>query len=112
MNVAAEALSRSQIRMIVKEFRKMVGCDKIAYFPIMQFIEWILANPKYGMGFEIVDPGEMQDTYGTTNTERNVMRIRSDVYEGAVKGKPRDRFTLCHELGHYILHQPEFMSYA
>ena len=40
------------------------------------------------------------------------MRIRSDVYEGAVKGRPRDRFTLCHELGHYILHQPEFMSYA
>ena len=64
------------------------------------------------MDFEIVDPREMQDTYGTTNTEKNVMRIRSDVYEGAVKGRPRDRFTLCHELGHYILHQPEFMSYA
>ena len=40
------------------------------------------------------------------------MRIRSDVYEGAVKGNPRDRFTLCHELGHYLLHQPGCVSYA
>ena len=112
MNVAAEALSRSKIRKLVREFRKAIGCEKMEYFPIVQFIEWILANPESGMDFEIVDPGEMQDTYGTTNTEKNVMRIRSDVYEGAVKGRPRDRFTLCHELGHYILHQPEFMSYA
>ena len=104
MNVAAEALSRSKIRKLVREFRKAIGCEKMEYFPIVQFIEWILANPESGMDFEIVDPGEMQDTYGTTNTEKNVMRIRSDVYEGAVKGRPRDRFTLCHELGHYILH--------
>lgn len=112
MNVAAEPLSRSRIRTIVKEFREVIGCNEITYFPIVQCIEWILANPESGMDLEIVDPGEMQDTYGTTNTEKNVMRIRSDVYEGAVKGIPRDRFTLCHELGHYILHQPEFMSYA
>lgn len=112
MNVAAEALSRPQIRALTNEFRKAIGCDKMTYFPIVEFIEFILAKPENGMDFEIVDPGEMQDTYGTTNTERNVMRIRSDVYEGAVKGRPHDRFTLCHELGHYILHQPEFMSYA
>lgn len=70
MNVAAEALSRSKIRMLVKELRKVIGCDEIAYFPIIQFIEWILANPEYGMDFEIVDPREMRDTYGTTNTEK------------------------------------------
>lgn len=85
MNVAAEALSRSKIRKLVREFRKAIGCEKMEYFPIVQFIEWILANHESGMDFEIVDPGEMQDTYGTTNTEKNVMRIQSDVYEGAVK---------------------------
>ena len=47
MNVAAEALSRSKIRMLVKELRKVIGCDEIAYFPIIQFIEWILANPEW-----------------------------------------------------------------
>jgi Zn-dependent peptidase ImmA (M78 family) len=40
------------------------------------------------------------------------MKIREDVYEGAVKGNPRDRFTLCHELGHYLLHQPQQISFA
>ena len=54
----------------------------------------------------------MEDTYGTTNTASNIMRIREDVYEGAVAGNPRDRFTLCHELGHFLLHQPKYVSYA
>lgn len=114
MNVAAAPLSRFKIRGITRALRKMAGCDDILYFPIVYFIEWVLANPENGMGmeFEIVEPCEMQDTYGTTNTGRNVMRIRSDVYDRAVQGNPRDRFTLCHELGHYLLHQPESVSYA
>lgn len=77
MNVAAEALSRSKIRKLVREFRKAIGCEKMEYFPIVQFIEWILANPESGMDFEIVDPGEMQDTYGTTNTAIMATTMRS-----------------------------------
>lgn len=114
MNVAAEPLSRIMIRKIAWEIRKLAGCDKIIYFPIVHFIEWVLANPENDMGmeFEIVEPYEMQDTYGTTNTGSNAMQIRSDVYDRAVLGSARDRFTLCHELGHYLLHQPEAISYA
>lgn len=112
MNVAADPLSRINIRKITRELRKIAGCDDIPFFPIVHFIEWVLANPENGMEFEIVEPYEMEDTYGTTNTGRNVMRIRSDVYDRAVQGSPRDRFTLCHELGHYLLHQPESISYA
>lgn len=112
MNVAVEPLSRMKISYIAQELRKQIGCEDILYFPIVPFIEWILMDPENGMELEIVELHEMQDTYGTTNTGRNVMRIRSDVYEGAVEGNPRDRFTLCHELGHYLLHQPENVSYA
>lgn len=35
MNVAAEALSRSKIRKLVREFRKAIGCEKMEYFPIV-----------------------------------------------------------------------------
>ncbi len=114
MNVAVEPLSRANIRKIAKDLRKVIGCEDIPYFPIVQFIEWVLANPENSMEFEfeLVEPDEMQDTYGTTNTGRNIMRIRSDVYDRAVQDSPRDRFTLCHELGHYLLHQPEYVSYA
>lgn len=112
MIVAADPMSRFSIREMTSNLRGLVGLEDKPYFPIVQFIEWIMADPDGGMDFEIVEAPEMQDTYGMTNTGRNVMQIRSDVYERAIKGNPRDRFTLCHELGHYLLHQPESISYA
>jgi len=112
MNVLAEPLSRKKIRKITMALRKIMGLKKELYFPIVQFIEWVVANPDSKMDFEILTKEEMQDIYGTTNTGSNVMKIREDVYIGAIKGNPRDRFTLCHELGHYLLHQPENISYA
>lgn len=114
MNVAADALSRNEIGKIAWLVRELTGCDKEPFFPIVQFIEWVLANPDndIGMELEILEPQEMKNTYGTTNTGSNIMCIRSDVYERAINGNPRDRFTLCHELGHYLLHQPESVGYA
>lgn len=112
MNVAAEPVSRVSIRKMTRALRELAGLDEEEFFPIVHFIEWILANPEDGVELEIVEPNEMEDMYGVTNTGKNVMRIRSDVYERAVNGSPRDRFTLCHELGHYLLHQPQYMSYA
>lgn len=112
MNVSAEPLSRKNIRKITMRLRKLLGFENELFFPIVHFIEWVIADPESGMDFEILTKEEMQDTYGTTNTGSNKMRIREDVYEGAIKGNPRDRFTLCHELGHYFLHQPESISYA
>lgn len=112
MNIRAAALSRADIRGITMELRKICGMQNEPYFPIVQFIEWILGDPDNDFDFEIVPKNEMQDTYGITNTASNLMRIREDVYDGAVKGVPRDRFTLCHELGHFLLHQPRLVSYA
>ncbi len=114
MNVAADPLSRLTIRKIAWEVREIIGCVQQEFFPIVRFIEWVLCNPnnEYGMEFEIAEPWEMQNTYGTTNTGKNKMIIRSDVYDRAVQGSARDRFTLCHELGHFILHQPGSISYA
>lgn len=112
MNVVAEPRSRANIRKMTKNLRELVGFEKCTRFPVVEFIEFILANPENGIDLEIMDPEEMQDTYGTTNTGSNKMCIRSDVYEGAIKGDPRDRFTLCHEVGHYFLHQPGSISFA
>ena len=111
MNVQATPMSRKDIRGLALELRKMCGAQDILYFPIVHFIEYILSELD-GFSYLIVPVEEMTTTYGTTNTEKNVMKIREDVYEGAVKGNPRDRFTLCHELGHYLLHQPQQISFA
>ncbi|MBP2659688.1 MAG: ImmA/IrrE family metallo-endopeptidase [Firmicutes bacterium] len=112
MNVCATALSRVKIRNLTRELREMVGVQKDLYFPIVPFIEWVLGDPDNDFSYEIIPVTEMKDTYGTTNTESNIMRIREDVYVGAIERNPRDRFTLCHELGHFLLHQPQFISFA
>lgn len=113
MNISAKALSREKIRKMTFLLRETFGIQNVFYFPIPHFIEWVLGNPEYNnFNYEIIPTKQMKDTYGTTNTINNIMQIREDVYNGAVEGNPRDRFTLCHELGHYFLHQPEFVSYA
>lgn len=109
-NVAVEPMSRKKLRELVHRFRKLCGMENELYFPIVHFIEWIL--PKVGSDYEIVPVNEMGNAYGVTHTGMRVMKIREDVYEGAVKGNPRDRFTLCHELGHFILHSPDRVSFA
>lgn len=112
MNIRATALSRKDIRELTMELRKIYELQDTLYFPVVEFIEWGLGDPDNDFDYEIVPERDMEDTYGMTNTSRNVIRIREDVYEGAVKGLPRDRFTLCHELGHFFLHQPRYISYA
>lgn len=109
-SIAVIPMSRKSIRMYVHEFRKACGMEKEIFFPIVEFIEWVL--PMLGFDFEIVSVCEMEKAYGITYTGAKIMKIREDVYEGAINGNPRDRFTLCHELGHFLLHTPERVSFA
>ena len=95
-------MSRSNIRRLAKEFRKIFDLEKVLYFPIVPFIEWVLGQ--LGLELEIVSISDMPRAYGVTNPGTETMKIRQDVYEGAINGNPRDRFTLCHELGHYLMH--------
>lgn len=63
-----------------------MGCSEKAYFPIVEFIEWIMGDPENDFDYEIVEAQEMQDMYGNMNTGLNVMKIREDVYIGAING--------------------------
>lgn len=89
MNVAAESLSRARIRKITEKLRELIGCSEKAYFPIVEFIEWIMGDPENDFDYEIVEAQEMQDMYGNMNTGLNVMKIREDVYIGAINGNIR-----------------------
>lgn len=108
--ISVEPMSRKSIRQLVMGFRKLFGLENSLFFPIVQFVEWCL--PELGLDFEILNVCEMEDTYGLTNTNKNTLYIREDVYIGAVNDNPRDRFTLCHELGHFLLHTPDRVSFA
>lgn len=111
-NTRAVAMSRDKISQITKFVRQALGMEKLLYFPIVQCIEIMAADESIDFNYEVVEPNELSSNYATTNTDKNIMYIRSDVYDRAVRGTPRDRFTLCHELGHYFLHRPGMISNA
>ena len=108
--VLVKPMSRKEIRLIATKFRELFGLENMLFFPIVHFLEWCL--PELGMNFEILSVYEMKDIYGLTNTNENTLYVREDVYIGAVENKPRDRFTLCHELGHFLLHTPDRVCFA
>ena len=109
--MVANPRSRNILRAIANNVREQLDLSNELKFPIVEVIEMLVADSDE-LNLEIVSEGEMADTYGMTNTAQNVIRIRQSVYEGAIHGNPRDRFTLCHELGHWLLHQPESVSLA
>lgn len=55
--------------------------------------------------FEIVSKSELGDDHGRTHPDKNLIKIREDVYNAACNGSGRDRFTMAHELGHLFLHR-------
>ena len=110
--IGVRALSTKDIRMITKFIRKRIGIRDNEKFPVLKVIEWILSNPKSKVTLEIMEIHEMEGVYALTDTIHDVIKIRSDVYEGAYRNNPRDVFTLCHELGHYFLHGLEAIEFA
>lgn len=112
MTMMATPLSRIQIRELAYELRRICGLENNVKFPVMQFLEWILTDPERGADLEILPDSQMNNVYGLTNTSSNIIIVRESVYKGAAHGLSRDRFTLCHEIGHYFLHRPEIMSFA
>lgn len=54
--------------------------------------------------YEIVEDHELYNKYAETDILNKIIKIRESVYLGASKGNVRDRFTIAHELGHFILH--------
>ncbi len=112
MQVSANPRSRKNLRQMAKWVREELNMEDRLDFPIVEVIETLAADEDEEFDFEIVSVGEMTDTYGTTNTSSNIMKIRENVYDGAVNGNARDRFTICHEFGHWLLHQPDSVSFA
>lgn len=50
------------------------------------------------------------DTHAYTDPQTNQIVIRDDIYERARHGEGRDRFTIAHEIGHYILHNTNMIT--
>lgn len=104
------AISRNDIREYVYKIKCMAGLENRLYFPVVQFLENILPILIPGFQFEYLTAVEMGNLHGETYPSRNLIRIREDIYLGAVSGVGRDRLTIAHEIGHLFLHEDDAIA--
>ena len=105
----ARPLSREKIRNKVFIIRQLAKCTH--YFDIVRFLEHVLPLLDPLFELQIVGDKELPGVYAKTYPGEHRMEVRESVYISALKGTGRDRFTLCHELGHYVLHGPNNVAY-
>lgn len=98
-------LSRLDIRSIANVVRKLAGSP--VYFNIVKFIENCLSILDPEFVFLILPDCEMKGVYAKAFPDLHIIQVRESVYLQAVNGDSRHRFTLCHELGHYLMHGPQ-----
>lgn len=112
MNPVAVPLSRMDIRRFAYSIRCSIKLADEPYFPIIPVLEFVIPKLYPGCTIEICSEEELGKFHGLTTPADNTIKIREDVYDGACKGKGRDRFTVAHEVGHFLLHTPSNISFA
>jgi Zn-dependent peptidase ImmA (M78 family) len=104
MTVIAEPIQRTTLRALATKIRELSGNSDKLYFPIVQFMEHKMHCLFHGFHLEVMPRSYYPpDIHGETLVEEKTIRIREDIYHGAILGMGRDRMTMAHEAGHYIL---------
>ncbi|RNB90144.1 ImmA/IrrE family metallo-endopeptidase [Brevibacillus nitrificans] len=109
---AATPYSRHKIRELTSIIRAAFGLTDVKHFPIVHLLEIGLPQVFEEFTLEIVDNRELPNQYAVAYPAKNLIMVREGVYEGAISGVARDRFTIAHEIGHFMLHQPVNISLA
>lgn len=96
--------SWDNIAQVTETLRGQFGLTHEPNFPVMDFVERVLDHKLGWLTFLVGDDDEMEGAEGLTPPDGSYIMIRDDVYAAAGKREGRARFTVAHELGHWILH--------
>ncbi len=107
----ARPMSRHQIELLAKSLRKILHIQDEKWIDIISIFEKVLPAIDEEFSYEIVEDSEL-DAHARTYPEEHLIKVRESVYNGARKGNGRDRFTIAHEIGHYLLHGKGEISLA
>ena len=112
MEHAVKPLSRKDIRSYARFIRKLENSDQEYYFDIMNFMECTLpaVYPDFTLSVGTVE--ELGECHGLTYLNQKEIKLREDVYNGAISGNGRDRLTVAHELFHLLVHSNEPIAFA
>lgn len=104
--------SRQTIWAYARYLRRALGVENELYFNILCFAENILSEQFQNFIFEICEEKELPYHHGETIPSEQKIRIREDVYEGAAKNNGRDRLTIAHEVGHFLMHDEQSVIFC
>jgi Zn-dependent peptidase ImmA (M78 family) len=98
-------MSTKAIRAFADQVRSVFVEDDQIEFPIMDVLEFRLSSIFDGFYVDVRDAKYMGDLEGRMLAGENGIALREDVYIDAWGGNRRDRFTVCHEFGHFLMHR-------
>lgn len=99
----AQPRSKAFIRLIVEQIRKILQINNDEKVDVIRLLEFVIC-PNMDISLQIVEEKYMQDKYAEYSPVEQTIKIREDVYNRAIDGVGRDRFTISHEIGHIFLH--------
>lgn len=99
----AEPKSRNDLRQMALGFRRSLKLDNTPFFPVERVLEIMsFIFPKFN--WCIVDDDKMPaQEHANTDVIACTINIKQSVYDRACSGAGRDRMTIAHEIGHYLL---------
>lgn len=97
--------SWANIASIAEAVREYFGMQNEPYLNVMDLIERVLDQEMGEFEFQVEDHEYMGNAEGYTDPNGEFIILRDDVYEAAVAGQGRARFTAAHELAHWLLHR-------
>ena len=107
----AKPTSRKDIANIADKLRYVLGIQDIMWVDVIYILENVMPIIDEEFYLDIVEDVEL-DAHARAYPENHMIRIRESIYEGARQGKGRDRFTIMHEIFHFIWHDRNEISFA
>jgi len=108
--IVVPPISTQNLRRFAEQVRSVFAEDDLVQFPIMDVLEFRLGTVFEGFYIDIREKESMGEDEGRVIGGTIGLALREDVYEGAWGANGRDRFTACHEFGHFLMHRTVTMA--
>ena len=101
-NFIVESKSRYGIRYIAKTIRRYLGIENAVYVDVVALLD-ILSRSIPKFSYEIVANNKLpKKVFATTDVKTGKIRIKQRIFNKACDGDGFARFTIAHEIGHFV----------
>ena len=106
----AEPMSREDIRYYAQQIRKMFGLEQweaIDPSKLLDKLSTLLAKQEFRFDYEVLPDNDKRFGFreeAKTDIQNGIIYFKESVMNDGCKDHTRARFTIMHELGHYLLH--------